>query len=262
MLRMKRSGLCFPPWRMHKSNAIIKASEYGKGEKMQIFLCDDEPQILKDIENRIKLVKRECQVTSFSNGEILLEALRSSSCDVLFLDIDMPEISGLDIAERLDGLPQKPLLVFVTSHDELVYDSLQFHPFGFIRKSHFDAEIEKLLRDCAQELAAKERHFTFKSGNENVRIKLSEILYFESDGNYLKLYAKDQEYRLRDTVTAVENTLSANGFIRLHRGFLVNQEAVKMLGAEEAELVNGAKVPIGRNYAQEAKSRLMRYMLK
>lgn len=229
---------------------------------MQIFICDDEIQILKDVENKIKHILPETMITSFSKGKNLLETLEKNSCDILFLDIDMPEISGLDIAKELAKMSEKPLLIFVTSHDELVYDSLQYHPFGFIRKSYFENEIEKILKDCEQELRAKEKHFVFKSGTENVRIKLSEILYFESDGNYLKLFTEKQEYRLRDTVAAVENTLSASGFIRLHRGFLVNQAAVKRVGAEETELVNGMKIPIGKSYAQEAKKRLMRYMLR
>lgn len=229
---------------------------------MQIFICDDEIPILKDMENRIKLILPECFAASFSDGKQLLKTLEKEPCDVLFLDIDMPQISGLDIAKELARLDEKPLLVFVTSHDELVYDSLQYHPFGFIRKSYFEEEIEKILKDCEQEISSKEKHFSFKSGTENMRIKLSEILYFESDGNYLKLFTEKQEYRLRDTVAAVENTLSASGFVRVHRGFLINQAAVKRLSAEEAELVNGVKVPIGKNYAQEAKSRLMRYMLK
>lgn len=229
---------------------------------MQIYICDDEQRILKDMENRIKLILQECFVKTFSDGKELLEALKNSACDVLLLDIDMPQISGLDIAGELTKMQDKPLLVFVTSHDELVYDSLQYHPFGFIRKNHFDSEIAKMLKDCQQELVAKNQHFTFKSGTENVRIPLEEILYYESDGNYLKLFTKEQEYRLRDTVTAVENALSTSGFVRIHRGFLVNQSAVKTLSAEEAELINGVRIPIGKNFAQEAKARLMRYMLK
>ena len=229
---------------------------------MQIYICDDEQRILKDMENRIKLILQECFVKTFSDGKELLEALKNSACDVLLLDIDMPQISGLDIAGELTKMQDKPLLVFVTSHDELVYDSLQYHPFGFIRKNHFDSEIAKMLKDCQQELVAKNQHFTFKSGTENVRIPLEEILYYESDGNYLKLFTKEQEYRLRDTVTAVENALSTSGFERIHRGFLVNQSAVKKLSAEEAELINGVRIPIGKNFAQEAKARLMRYMLK
>lgn len=104
----------------------------------------------------------------------------------------------------------------------------------------------RLLQDCERKLREKGRYFTFKSGAENVKVRLPEILYFESDGNYLRLVTSGGEYRLRDTVGAVESVLAAQGFIRIHRGFLVNQEAVRILGAEEAELVSGKRLPIGR----------------
>lgn len=229
---------------------------------MRIAICDDEKQILRDIAEKIEKLLPGSSVKTYTDGKRLLEDLTSDSCDLLLLDIDMPELCGLDIAEQLCSRRIKPLLVFVTSHDELVYDSLRYHPFGFIRKHHFNEEIERLLHDCEQELNAAERHFSFKAGTETVKLGLSEILYFESDGNYLKLVTADREYRIRDTVISVENALSGQGFIRLHRGFLVNQKAVRILGAEEAELVTGVRLPIGRNYAEAARKELMRYMRK
>ena len=191
-----------------------------------------------------------------------MESLKSDGRELLLLDIDMPGLSGLEIAGRLTGerSGRELLLVFVTNHDELVYDSLRYHPFGFIRKSHFREEIGGLLRDCEKKLRERERYFSFRSGAESIKVKISEILYFESEGNYLKLVTAEREYRLRDTVGAVENTLAEEGFIRIHRGFLVNQEAVRVLGAAEAELVTGRRLPIGRSYAEAAKKRLMGYM--
>ena len=191
----------------------------------------------------------------------LLQALESEECNILLLDMDMPDIEGLVVAERLKEMPHRPLLVFVTSHDELVYDSFRVHPFGFIRKNYMDEELEKILKDCERELSAKEKYFTFKSNNENIRLKFSEILYFESDQNYLKIYGKEECYRFRSTIAAVEKMLLEKGFIRFHRGFLVNQEAVKILGGDEVELITGDKIPIGRSYGEDAKKQLMRYML-
>jgi len=229
---------------------------------MNIAVCDDEIQILGDIVKEIQGFMPYGNVAAFTDGASLLESLEAGGWDLLLLDIDMPGLGGLEIAGRLEEQHsgREPLLVFVTNHDELVYDSLRFHPFGFIRKSHFREEIGRLLRDCEKELREKERYFAFKSGAENIKVKLSEILYFESDGNYLKLVASGREYRFRDTVGAVERTLAAQGFIRLHRGFLVNQEAVRVLGQEEAELVSGKKLPIGRSYAEAARKRLLEYM--
>lgn len=229
---------------------------------MKVFICDDEPQIVKNISERVKIILPDCTVAEFTDSEKLLEKLSVLKCEILLLDIDMPGLGGLDIARQLNLLSERPLLVFVTSHDELVYDSLMFHPFGFIRKSCLKDELEKVLNDCQRELCRKENYFTFKSGSENIRLKVSEILYLESEGNYLKLYASGQVYRIRNTIAAMEETLSRKGFIRFHRGFLVNQQAVKSLGTDEAELVTGTKIPIGRNYGEKAKVQLMRYMLK
>ena len=231
---------------------------------MKIAVCDDEAQILGDMAKEIQNLLPNGIVAAFTDGKPLMESLGAEEWDLLLLDIDMPGISGLEIAGRLEEEKcfQETLLVFVSNHDELVYDSLKFHPFGFIRKSHFREEIGGLLRDCEKALRNKERFFTFKSGTETIKVKLAEMLYFESDGNYLKLVTYEREYRFRETVGAVENVLADQGFIRLHRGFLVNQEAVRVLGPEEAELVSGKKLPIGRSYGEAARRQLLEYMRK
>ena len=229
--------------------------------KIRVFICDDEIQILSDFKKRIEELQNNVSITVFTDGECLLDALASEDCDVLLLDIDMPKTDGLSVAKSIAGLNKKPLLIFVTGHDELVYDSLQFHPFGFIRKSYFDREIGKMLDDCMQELALKERHFNIRVSGKDVRIMIADILYFEADGNYIKVCCReDKEYCFRSTITAVLNTLSGFGFIRIHKGFLVNQAAVKVLGAEEAELMDGTTIPIGKSYGKEARQQLMRYM--
>lgn len=228
---------------------------------MRIYLCDDERQMLQDMAVRIQSMQPDSRVRCFERSKDLWAALRAEGCDVLCLDIDMPEISGLELAARMEELAARPLLVFVTGHDELVYDSLKFHPFGFVRKAYFAEEMEKLLMDCKEELGSRERHFSFQSRAERVRLPLQEILYFESDGNYVKLFVRTGEpYRFRDTLYSLEAALSVYGFIRIHKGFLVNQKAVRVLRGNEAELGNGTCLPIGKSYAQETRSRLMRYM--
>lgn len=229
---------------------------------VKIYVCDDEPKINSDISQMVSKLVPDSVISKFLSGKELLSEMNKNSCDILLLDIDMPEISGLDIAARLTALSEKPLLVFVTSHDELVYDSFQFHPFGFVRKSYIDKELPRILADCTTELHSRDRHFCFHTASADVKLPLDEILYFEADGNYLKLFAKGGEYRFRDTLSAVENALSGNGFVRIHKGFLVNQAAVRTLSYDEAELISGAKIPIGRSYSDAAKKQLMRYMLK
>lgn len=227
---------------------------------MKIFICDDELPILNSIIEKMQKISPEEAIQGFSSAHNLLQELHQTSCDVLLLDIDMPGISGMDIAKQLNQMEHKPLLIFVTNHDELVYESLQYHPFGFIRKSHFDDEIEKVLEDCKKELGSRDLRFHFKMSNQNVVILLSDILYFEADGNYLKVYTATENYRFRSTVTAVENSLTDKGFARVHKGFLVNQSAVKIIGKDTLEMINGTIIPLGKSYIETAKQELLKSM--
>lgn len=227
---------------------------------MKLFICDDEVQIRHDFGDIVKRLSPQSEIKVFSSGEQLLNVLGQENCDVLLLDIDMPGISGMDVAKCLVEKEYKPLLVFVTSHDELVYDSFQYHPFGFVRKSFFENEIEMVLKDCARELEGNRRHFVFRVGGRDARLPVSDILFFEADGNYLKLYSTKEEHRIRSTITAVENSLSSCGFIRIHKGFLVNQLAIKAFGTDGLQLENGIILPIGKSYAESAKKLFMRYM--
>lgn len=229
---------------------------------MRIFLCDDEPKILSDLSRKVQECLPESEIVLYESGEALLCALRTEKCDILLLDIDMPGMSGLDIAKEMTGLASKPLLVFVTSHDELVYDSLFYHPFGFIRKSYLNQELPKILEDCKRELSSREKHFCFHQASGDVRLNLQEILYFEADGNYLKVITEKESFRFRETLTSVENALSDSGFVRVHKGFLVNQVAVKILESTGVELVNGDMIPFGRMYIEEAKEKLMRWIMR
>lgn len=227
---------------------------------LKIYICDDEQQILKMIEAKICSYMPDDRVIGFSSGEELIKRIVQSGCDILFLDIDMPEMNGMDIARRLNDMEQKPLLIFVTSHDELVYESLRYHPFGFIRKSRFEEELEVLLEDCKKELASCQEHFRFRMAGRDVILLLSDILYFEADGNYLKVYTISEEYRFRSTVSAVENSLGGKGFVRIHKGFLVNLSVVRTIGSEALKLITGEELPIGKMYRSGVERQLLQYM--
>lgn len=227
---------------------------------MQIYICDDEPQILKLIVERIRHYLPNDRIKAFSSGRELMEAMSKVFCDILFLDIDMQDINGMDIARWLNDSKQRPLLVFVTSHDELVYESLQYHPFGFIRKSHFSKEIGKILDDCRKELDSHQKHFHFRMSGQEVVLLVADILYFEADGNYLKAYTVSGQYRFRSTVAAVENNLAAEGFVRVHKGFLVKLSAIRIFGNENLILINGEEIPLGKNYADRAKKCFLQSM--
>ncbi len=235
------------------------------GDKMvKVAFCDDEAKILEDLSVKIKseFENLSCKIDLYTteNSIELLEYLKNYPVDILFLDIDMPTISGMEIAQTLLNSEIKTLLVFVTGQDALVYKSFKYHPFGFIRKTYFDEEISGVVKSLVEEMQKSSDTFLFKTNDGFNRIKLRDILYFESESNYINLHTKESVYKFRSTVSAIEKELSNKGFIRTHKGFLVNQEHIFSVKSENVVLSNNVVLPIGRTNRDVIKARIMRYM--
>ena len=143
---------------------------------LHVAICDDEKKILDDLFEQVRWTFEDADISCYSDGKRLISDNEKSPFDIIMLDIDMPEISGFSVAESIQKMAVKPLIIFVTSHDELVYDSLMLHPFGFVRKSHMDVELEKVLKDAEEEVASREKHFFFHTSSGNVKLRLEDIL--------------------------------------------------------------------------------------
>ena len=229
---------------------------------IDIAICDDEKKILDDLSQRVNGILEDVDVSCYSDGRSLISDIEKRSFDIIMLDIDMPEMNGLTVAENIPQMAVKPLIIFVTSHDELVYDSLMLHPFGFVRKTHMDDELKKILKDAEKEVNSSEKHFFFHTASGDVKLRLEDILYFESEGNYIKVITAEEKYRFRETMQTLEISLSTDGFVRIHKGFLLNPDCVKMLKTDSVILCNDVQLPFGRSYLESARKKLMRGMIR
>lgn len=231
---------------------------------IKIAICDDEKIVLDEICSKVQDAFSEINCTAeiynTHNPFDLVEHIKNNTTDVLFLDIDMPSLSGMDIAQFLIDSNAEILLVFVTSHDTLVYQSFRYHPFGFIRKSHFDEEIGAVVKSIADELQNRNEHFSFKTNEGFFKVPFEDIIYFESESNYINLHCTENQYRFRGTITSLENELKAKGFIRTHKGFLVNQQHIFAIKGDDIELSSKELLPIGRTNRESVKKAILRYM--
>ena len=231
---------------------------------IKIAVCDDEKIVLDEICSKVQDAFSEinCTAEIFKTHKPfdLVEHIKNNTTDVLFLDIDMPSLSGMDIAQFLIDSNAEILLVFVTSHDTLVYQSFRYHPFGFIRKSHFDEEIGAVVKSIADELQKRNEHFSFKTNEGFFKVPFEDIIYFESESNYINLHCTENQYRFRGTITSLENELNAKGFIRTHKGFLVNQQHIFAIKGDDIELSSKELLPIGRTNRESVKKAILRYM--
>ena len=235
----------------------------------QIAICDDEERILYDIQKKIEncFISQGIEAEYFcvTDSEKMLEHIKKETVDVLFLDIDMPRISGMEIASYLKENRPELLFVFVTGQEALVYQSFAYRPFGFVRKTHLDAELEELVIRIKRELGEKRQELTITKGQELIRIAKREIIYVESEGNYLNLCTKREMLKVRDTMTNMENELKDSGFVRCHKGYLVNVHLIEKMKGAQIELRGVTQnhiVPIGRSYEKDVKKKILELIRK
>ena len=229
---------------------------------LRLAICDDEQKFCEHICVQVQqILGLETAVQMYTDPVRCLADLCQNRYDIVLLDIDMPELSGMDMAAALQEQEQKPILIFVTSQDSFVYESFRYHPFGFIRKDYMEDELERVLREANEQWKRNRNRYTFRCDNKTVSLFLQDILYMEAKGNYLEIHAKEEFYRIRETMAAAQSELASGGFVRIHKGFLVNQQAVYTVGADTCSLTDGTTLPIGRSYREQARETLMRYMM-
>lgn len=231
---------------------------------LKVVICDDEENILKEasyiVDKKLTEKQMSYNLQAINDARILLDELKKNTIDVLFLDIDMPYYSGMDIASYISENNLSTILIFVTSHDELVFKTFAYKPFGFLRKTHLTEEIDELIDRLSKELEFRKQELVIAKAGEIVKIPLNEISYIESDGNYLNIRTGEEIIRHRETMTNMENELKGKDFIRCHKGYLVNVNHIEKMKMSELVVKCGnddAILHVGRSYEKDVKKKIM-----
>ena len=242
----------------------LKYGQYMENQMINIVICDDEIVILRQLRDYVASVflqlKAEYDIKTFSRPVELLEALESKKIDILLLDIDMPGISGMEIASELRKYKKQVILIFVTCQESLVYESFQYQPFDFIRKSCYERDLRITLQRAMKLLDSQKQEYLIESAETLIRLRISDILYFEACANNIKIVTKENTYQQRKTMHQLQEELNCLGFIRIHKGYLVNQKAIRILKADRVILENQVELPIGRHYSIVARKEILGYL--
>ena len=228
---------------------------------IRVAICDDEPAMLdcfcERISEEFKRQGEDIQISKFTSGQDFLNFQKAEPFDAVFLDIDMPEMSGFDIAERINGIGDT-LIVFVTSYDELVYSSLKFRPFRFIRKSYLDIELSETLNSVTAEVLKLKgsRKFTFQSKAGETFVDLQNVIYIEIYGHWLRVYIKDDEpLDCYGSLTDFEKQLEKYDFIRTHKSYLVNCKYIFSIEKNQVILDDKTEIPLSRYKTETVKNK-------
>jgi two-component system LytT family response regulator len=241
---------------------------------LRLLVVDDEPLARERI---VSLLAQEtdCEVVGeCRDGREAIEAIGRLSPDVVFLDVQMPEVDGFDVLREV-GVDAVPALVFVTAYDQYALKAFEVHavdyllkPFDRARfesalgraraqvaKAHTDATGAKLLdllKDLRPQRAAVER-LVVKDSGRIFFLRTDEIDWIESCGNYVQLHVGADTHLVRDTMSGMEDKLDGDQFVRIHRKALVNLSRIKELqplfhGEYAVILSNKTRLTLSRGY--------------
>lgn len=218
---------------------------------------DDEPMALLVIE-RFCRRKGGISLTVFSEPQIGLEAIRKQKPDLVFLDIQMHSINGLEIA---DTLPQECLFIFTTAYAEYAFDGFNLDAVDFLHKpfsyERFEIAVGKALRRINAREAATPKSIVVKQGYSNVNIQLSDILYIEALGNYVKIIRYSGGSVLtRNNLKSIYDLLPSEMFLRIHRSYVVSVDGIVAYTHAKVILKGNKSLPIGAQYVSYVTGRL------
>lgn len=211
---------------------------------------DDEPIALEVVHSHASKVGFIDLKAEFTDAFKAIEFLQQEPVDLIFLDIKMPDISGMDL---LSCINKKPMVIFTTAYSEHAVQSFELDAVDYLLKPF---SLARFIKACnkANEIYTlrgnstdKKDYLFLKTGYEQIRVKFNDIYYLEATGNYVNFVLRDKTILSRMTLSEVEFMLPDKQFIRVHRSFIVAINKIDKLERHQL-LVNGSVLPIGSSY--------------
>lgn len=213
---------------------------------------DDEPLALEVVRSHAAKVPFLELKAEFTDAFKAMEYLQHQSVDLLFLDIKMPDITGIDM---LSCLNKKPMVIFTTAYSEHAVESFELDAIDYLLKpfslARFTKACNKALEqhNLRENASPKKDYLFLKTGYDQMRVDFADICYLEATGNYVTFVLADKSVVSRMTITEVESLLPPGQFIRIHRSFIAAVNKIDKIERHQVT-VNGAILPVGNSYYQ------------
>lgn len=221
---------------------------------LKCIIADDEPIARQIVENYCADIPYLEIIASCKNAFEVMEVIQNNTVDLLFLDINMPKLSGLSLLKTLQN---KPEVIITTAYSEYAVEGFELAVTDYLLKPF---SLERFLQavikvknktivttETISTTTEENQKFIFvKSDKKLIKLNLSEINYIEAYGNYIKIYT-DKMILVSQTLTSFLEKLSKK-FIRIHKSFVVNFDKLKLIDGNQIVLLNDTKLPIGKSY--------------
>jgi DNA-binding LytR/AlgR family response regulator len=230
---------------------------------LKIAICDDEEIFLEELlyQMSVELRKTDTKfhVTTYMNGMELLSDNEKEIFDLVVLDIEMPHLNGIEVAEQIRQRNPYVCIIFITNREDLVFQSLRYRPFRFIRKSRVYEELPEAIDGIIQKLKSENQYYTISFNNSPMQLRIADIMYIESIKHDIYFNCQGQNYRVKSNLGKLEKEFEIHGFIRVHSGFLVNYRYIYSIDKTKVILNNKEMVPLSRHRLETVKQKLQLY---
>jgi len=226
--------------------------------KISCVIVDDEPMALNLVESYVEktpflVLKKKC-----SSALEAMEFIKNEPVDLLFLDIQMPDLTGLEFSKMI---PKETRIIFTTAFDQYALEGFKVEALDYLLKPFDYAEFlvaankantwfELVKNGSKQNILSEEKEFLFvKSEYKQLRIKLSDVLYFEGLKDYIKIWLKDNPKPILTLMSlkSLEEELPATQFMRVHRSFIVSLKNIEVIERSQI-IINQQRITVSENY--------------
>jgi len=226
---------------------------------MNCIIIEDQPPAQRILKKFIEDIGTLHLKGVFSDAIQAMEFLKSNSVDLMFLDIHLPKISGIDF---LKTMPNPPHVILTTAFSDYALESYEFNvvdyllkPFSFQRFVKAVSKIPSSIPAKTADMTESENHenrkeIFIKSGYEHIKITIEDIIYIKSDTDYTEIITIEKKYLSSEPLRFWEGHLSHNHFFRIHKSFIINTSKIEKIIGNLAYLAGDIKVPIGRAFKE------------
>lgn len=233
----------------------------------QAAIVEDEKEILEHLKSTMINAFNERHISmafdTFSTGENFLQTFGAHyHYDVIFLDIEMPGIDGIQVCRQIRQQSPDTIVVFISNKEELVFQTFEVQPFRFIRKSEYSKLLSSLVDDVIHHLDDQKKHIIFltEPGSGDIfSFDIRTILYVEAQRKNCLIVTEKNTSNVRCKISDIEAQLLPYGFIKIHRSYLVNCRYIFYIGKSALQLTTRQELPISRGKVEEVKEAFRKF---
>lgn len=239
-------------------------------ETIKIAICDDEDFFREEMEKLVSVYGNDAEhdfdIHTYSKAEDVATDIleKNEQYHILFLDVEMDGMTGMEAAQKLRREGYKGVICFVTSQDRYAFDAFGVEAIGYVKKPAKYQDVKRLVQKALiqiyyqrDEEEAKKRYLEITTQNEKVMLDLQQVLYVEKRRNQCVIHMEDSEIVCYETLKKLYERLDKSKFSFTHQGFIVNFDKIKEVKKDTVCFGAGREIPVSRRYQAELRERHM-----